>query len=311
MATLDIFSKRQKKLRGDVPDVYIYDTIPKALKVQIVHIWRDALGDEQDYHGNYADVFRTYKFIVDALCREYGVFSLPTEKKEYGNRHYLEELANYLLYQADSDKALDAIELSFRIIDRCTRRYDYLGRSKATELADDAIEELNQRFQEHGVGFQYIDGEIIRIDSQLLHSEVVKPSLGLMRAPEFAGAQAEFLKAHEHYRHGNGKETLVECLKAFESVMKIICQKRGWAHPPNATSKALLDVLFENELIPKFWQQHFTSLRSSLESGIPTARNRLGGHGQGSAVTEVPPALVAYVLHMTASAIVFLCEMAG
>lgn len=132
-----------------------------------------------------------------------------------------------------------------------------------------------------------------------------------MRAPEFAGAQAEFLKAHEHYRHGNDKETLAECLKAFESVMKIICQKRGWAHDANATSKGLLDVLFVNELIPKFWQQHFTSLRSSLESGIPTARNRLGGHGQGSSVTEVPPAIVSYVLHMTASAIVFLCEIAG
>lgn len=311
MGTLDIFSKRQKKLRGDVPDVYTYDRIPQPLKVQIVHIWRDTLGNEQDYRGHYTDVFQAYKFIVNALCREYGELSLPTGKKEYGNRHYLEELTNYLLHQDDSDKALDAIELSFQVIDEATRHQEYLGRYKASKLADDAIEELNQRFQEHGVGFQYLEGEIIRIDSQLIHSEVVKPALGLMHAPEFAGAQAEFLKAHEHYRHGNDKETLAECLKAFESVMKIICQKRGWTHDANATSKGLLDVLFVNELIPKFWQQHFTSLRSSLESGIPTARNRLGGHGQGSSVTEVPPAIVSYVLHMTASAIVFLCEMAG
>ncbi|WNB74275.1 STM4504/CBY_0614 family protein [Methylomonas koyamae] len=311
MATLEIFSKRQKKLCGDVPDIYIYDTIPKPLKVQIVHIWRDTLGDDRDYRGHYTDVFDAYKFVVEALCREYGVFSLPTGIKQYGNRNYLEELINYLLNEDDPEKALDAIELSFQVIDKFSRRYEYLGRSQASELADNSIEELNQRFREHGVGFQYLEGEIIRIDSQLIHSEVVKPALGLLRAPEFVGAQAEFLKAHEHYRHGNNKESLSECLKAFESVMKIICTKRGWSHDPNATSKALLDVIFANGLIPKFWQQHFNSLRSSLETGIPPARNRLGGHGQGSDVIEIPPAIVAYVLHMTASAIVFLCEMAG
>jgi hypothetical protein len=49
-------------------------------------------------------------------------------------------------------------------------------------------------------------------------------------------------------------------------------------------------------------------LRSTLEAGVPTARSRLGGHGQGTQVTEVPQYLVAYVLHLTASAVVFLAE---
>ena len=228
MATLDIFSKRQKKLRGDVPDVYTYDTIPQPLKVQIIHIWRDTLGNEQEYRGHYTNVFNVYKFIVDALCREYGLFSLPPEKNKHDNRNYIKELFDYLIYQNDSDKALDSIELSFRIIDKDTRDYNYLDRYKASNLADSAIEELNQRFQEHGIGFQYIEGKIIRIDSQLIHSEVVKPALGLLRGSDYAGAQAEFLKAHEHYRYGNNKEVLAECLKALESVMKVICKKRHW-----------------------------------------------------------------------------------
>lgn len=308
MGIFDIFSKRQKQLRGEVPDVYTYDAIPQPLKVQVVHIWRDTLGNENQYHDHYLGTQRAYQFIVDTLCREYGLFSLPTAKKEYGDRNYLSELANYLLQQDDPEKVLDAVELSFRCIDRLTRDFDYLRRQNASKQADEAVEELNERFREHGVGYQFSDGEIIRIDSQLIHSEVVKPALGLLRGPEYAGAQAEFLKAHEHYRHGNDKEALAECLKAFESVMKVICGKRGWTHDPHATSKALLQVLFDNELIPKFWEQHFSALRSSLESGVPTARNRLGGHGQGSTVTQVPPYLVAYVLHLTASAILFLCE---
>jgi hypothetical protein len=158
------------------------------------------------------------------------------------------------------------------------------------------------------VGYQFVDGEIIRVDSEIIHAEVVKPALSLLRAREYSGAQAEFLKAHEHYRHGNTKEALAECLKAFESVMKVICHKRKWSHDPQATSKALLKVLFDNGLIPQFWEQHFSALRSTLESGVPTARNRLGGHGQGGQVVQVPPFLAAYVLHLTASAIVFLCE---
>lgn len=39
----DLFSKRQKKLKGDVPDVYVYDNIPNALRVQIINIWYDSL----------------------------------------------------------------------------------------------------------------------------------------------------------------------------------------------------------------------------------------------------------------------------
>jgi hypothetical protein len=142
----------------------------------------------------------------------------------------------------------------------------------------------------------------------LLHAEVVKPALALLRTKEYVGAQEEFLKAYEHYRHGRTKEALAECLKALESVMKAICAKRRWKHDPSATSKHLIQLLFDKGLIPSFWQQHFAALRSTLESGVPTARNKLGGHGQGTEIREVPMHLVAYVLHLTAAAIVFLVE---
>ena len=240
------------------------------------------------------------------LCKEYGVFVLPGTRGH--QRNYLKELADYLLQEQDAEKAADAVELSFRVIDKLTRNYEYLKRGNASEFADDAIEELNARFREHGVGYAFDNGEIIRVDSQLLHAEAVKPALALLREPEYAGAQDEFLKAHEHYRHGRTKEALTECLKALESVMKAICAKRKWTHDPHAAAKALLDVLFAKELIPSFWSSHFSGLRSTLEAGVPTGRNRLGGHGQGTEVVTVPEYLVSYVLHMTASAIVFLVE---
>ena len=88
--------------------------------------------------------------------------------------------------------------------------------------------------------------------------------------------------------------------------MKSICAKRKWASDPTATAKALLQTLFDNGLIQPFWNAHFSALRATLEAGVPTARNKPGGHGQGPAVVKVPDFLVGYVLHLTASAILFL-----
>jgi len=308
VAIFDLFSKRQKALRGEVPDVYTYEDLPNPLRVQIVHIWRDALGSENDYYDQYGcgpNVKSAYKFIVDTLCREYGLFQLPSAEK-YQDRMYLKELANYLLQVEDVEKQLDVVELSFRYIDRVTRNYDYLRKPHPDKRVDEAISELNARLKEHGIGFQFIEGEIVRVDSDLIHSEAVKPALRLLNEKNYKGAQQEFLSAYEHYRHGKHKEALNDCLKSFESTMKSICDKRKWAYQQNATAKTLIQVCFDNDLIPAFWQQHLSSLRSMLESGIPTGRNKLSGHGQGATPVLVPDYLVAYMLHMTASTLVFL-----
>jgi hypothetical protein len=101
---------------------------------------------------------------------------------------------------------------------------------------------LNTRFKEHGVGFQFTDREIVRVDSKLIHAEVVIPALIVLRAPEFSNAQSEFLSAFEHYRHGRHAEALVDCYKCFESTMKVICDKRKWPHGPNASAAELVKV---------------------------------------------------------------------
>ena len=307
MPIIDLFSKRQKRLRGEVPDVYVYNDLPDPLRVKIVHIWMDVLGN-RDQARTRRRVGKTYEFIVQSLCHEYGVFILPGAKQHYRSREPIEDLFHFFMKERDIERAIDAIQLSFQAIYKFTRDIDYLGRRNPSEKADSAVDELNDRFKEHGVGYQCINRQIIRIDSELIHSEIVKPALKLLAQPHYAGAQEEFLKAHEHYRKGNAKEALSECLKAFESVMKTICDKRGWQYGSNATARPLIQACFDNELIPPFWESHYSSLRSLLESGVPTGRNKLSGHGQGTSLTTVSDHVVAYMLHMTASAIVFLAE---
>ena len=294
-----------------MPDVFAYDSIPYPLRVQVVHLLEKTLGDNEAYHDRYGSpqVATLYSVLVQALRHEYGVFQLPGSKPyEIERGGARTELLGFLLNVEDAERALDVIELCFRAIDRTTRDSRYLGKDGADGRATAAIAELNVRFKQHGIGFQFVERELIRVDSQYLHAEAVLPALELLHDAQYAGAEQEFLKAHEHYRHGREKEALSECLKALESTMRTIADKRGWIYPSNATSSALIQLCIDNDLIPSFWLAHFTALRSTLESGVPTGRNRLGGHGQGSTIVEVPPHIVGYVLHLAAAGIVFLVE---
>lgn len=302
MAIADIYSKRQKKNRGEAPDVYQYDHLPEPLRVQIIHIFFEMFGRSEDWTNPNA-----WKYICETLCREYGVFVLPGTTRHIG-RDYHEELTRFIISRQDIEQVLDAVEIGGRIIDSLCRDYKFKNDYHANENATNALNELNSRFKEHAVGYQFEQGELIRTDSMLLHSEVIKPALNLLNRDGYDGPQDEFLKAYEHYRHGNNKEALNECLKSFESMMKAICTKRGWPVTGQETASNLIKTCLEHELIPSFWQTQFTSLRSLLESGIPTARNKLGGHGQGAETTAVPSHLVSYMLHMTGACIVFLSE---
>jgi hypothetical protein len=304
---MELYSQRQQMLRGNLHDVFTYDKLPGTLRVQIIHIWNDALGNANEYHNGSLQVGNAFEFLVEKLCREYGLLELPGADRTY-ETNYRDELHNFLQHEADVERCLDAVELSFSLINTHTRSYEYAQRQGGIKRADSAIAELNQRFKSKGVGYQFVDGKIVRVDSDLVHAEVIVPALRLLSDIAYSGAQEEYLKAHEHYRHGRSKEALNECLKSFESMMKIICTKRGWGCSPNATAKTLIQTCLDHDLIPKFWQEHYTSLRCLLESSVPTGRNKLAGHGQGDTPTTVPDHVVAYMLHMTAASLVFLAE---
>jgi hypothetical protein len=130
----------------------------------------------------------------------------------------------------------------------------------------------------------------------------------LLREPHLAGANEEFLNAHQHFRHGRYPECINDCLKAFESTMKAICQKRGWSYDQNDTAKILMTICERNGLFPAFMQSSLSGLRSVLES-VPTVRNKLSGHGRGVQPPQVTPEVAAFVLHSTGANILFLASL--
>jgi hypothetical protein len=309
MGIFETYSKRKKRLeRAGQQDVYQYDELPPAFRVQVIHIWTTAVGN---YYrpsgfstGHPSPANELWEYIFSTICRELGVFTL-------GEAHADQDVqCRKFMMTADTDGALDMIELSFRVIDRGARQFQpwQIDHAQITQTPDDAIEELNHRFREHGIGYQYVEGELIRIDSQFIHAEAVKPALSLLHQNGFDGPADEFIRAFEHYRHGRLKESVAEALKSFESTMKAVCKARKWDHPPNATAKPLMDTLFKNGLIPAELESHFAGLRAALESGLPTISNRTSRHGQGADPVTIPPHLAAYALHLAASNIVLIVQ---
>jgi hypothetical protein len=295
MTIFDIYSKRQQRTAGNPIDVFEYDKIPFELRTQIIHILRDVIGPTPSEHGAY----RIYNSIHDALAREYG-----TERLGDGQLKG-DMLFNFVRNVSNAPPVLDTIEIAFAIV---AEVYGNPHRRVLVMSVTEAAKELNQRFLEAGVGYQYENGQMMRVDSQFLHAEVVKPALVLLSDSRYHGSQEEFLKAHKDYREGDYKGCLTECLKAFESTLKTICEIRKWSYSKTDTARTLIDVCLKNNLIPSMLQAQLNALQTVLESGVPTLRNRMSGHGQGAVSTTVPPHVAAYALQLAATNIVLLAS---
>src|SRR5690606_15408944 len=81
-------------------------------------------------------------------------------------------------------------------------------RWQVTTPGQEAIDEINYRLRQAGVGYQLEDQRLIRVDSQYVHAEVVKPALALLSGQDFEGPRQEFLAAHQHYRAGEHRQAV-------------------------------------------------------------------------------------------------------
>ena len=313
MLVYEPFAKRQAESAGK-PAIYHYDILPGTFREQVAQILKGAIGDPTDSihwaaRGRplpTAEVINCrWIGIHDTLAREMGVPRLVDAVSP------MESCLRFVREHEQIYWVLSLIEIAFVVIEQMRTYNDPTQSFAPRQPPDDAIAELNYRFLEHSIGYQYQAGQIIRLDSLYLHHEAVEPAIDLLHAPDFNGALQEFMEAHRHYREQRYKEAIASSCSAFESTMKTICDLRGWSYDSKrGATSALIDVLFNNDLVPSKMKSHFTALRATLESGLPTVRNQPGhgAHGQGTTPIEVPDYLAAYCLNLAATNIVFLIE---
>ncbi len=217
-------------------------------------------------------------------------------------------------FSCTDEQALDFIEACFSLNMSCGGQV--------------TIDEINAVLREEGIGYElskYLgpgltSGEIrigqpipedqlprvIRVDSQAIHAEVVAPALGLLSNPIFGVANTEMLKAHGDHRAGQDEDAITACCSAFESVLKTICDQKGWTFDADKdTCATLVDTCYKEGLFASFYLELFKR--------VGTIRNKLGdAHGRGpTPLHDVEAAHAEHMLYMVSTHIILLCKLAG
>jgi hypothetical protein len=300
----DFLTKRKAAEQGKIPAPQT-EQLPMPFRRQVERILVQTIGEQRGF--SYNDFGfppnQAWHTIHVEIAQEHGLPYLG--KQRSGPMHGCLE---YLL-NADTDEALDLIGVALQYIERYIETYGrpYQFIAETSQTPAEAIREFNERCRQHGVGYQYESGRLIPSSSAYIHSQIVQPALVLVARKEFSGAQAEFLRAHEHLRAGEHEAAIVAAARAFESAMKTICALKKWKYPAESQVKQLVPILFDNGLVPPYMQDHFNNLKAILIS-VATPRNKDAAHGREYKPVDPPHELAEFAIHLTGVAIVFLVE---
>jgi len=143
--------------------------------------------------------------------------------------------------------------------------------------------------------------KVIRKEDQILHNTAIEPTLNLLAQSGFASANSEFRGALEDYRKQDYADCLTKCASAFESVMKVICDRKSWPYQQSDPASTLLKTILDNSGIPTF----FTGPLSI----VATLRNRFSSsHGAGTQTRSISQGFAKFTINSTASSILLLAD---
>ena len=299
-----LFSQRKREEENGVSDVYIYNKFSKEFRNQYFHIIKSVFNSNgDDIYYTYDGIINLWKIASESFAREKGFKCLYDSTHFYSNN--VSAYEKYVDESSDED-FLDLMDYTYTVIISNKDTRTIVGRAKI----DDAIEELNYRFKQHSLGYEFINGNLIEKTNEQIHKAIIKPALHLLSNKSFQGAEEEYFQAFDFFKEGKNKEAILNAIKAFESVLKTICEKMKYPYDKDKDgAKQLLQHLSENNFYPNYLESHLTGIRLTLESGAPALRNKKAGHGQGSEVVSVSDEYVEYALNLVATNIVFLVKL--
>lgn len=218
------------------------------------------------------------------------------------------EITSFLLGRSD-EHFLDFIELIFQS-DSIWQALD--PRTGNRVKVDELIDNINSFLEVDDLPY-YLTGftathsrieaypQIIRRDSAVLHETAIEPVLAFLSQPGFTSANEEFLDALSDFRGGDYRDCIVKCGSSLESVMKIVCDRKGWPYNQTDTSSVLLKTVLQHSSLDSYFEQPIML--------IATIRNRQSkAHGAGIQQKTVPKHVAHYVINATASAIILLID---
>ena len=217
---MNLYSNRIKAEKAIKNDVYVYDCFSEELKIQIFFILKNLLEIEFNYYPINMDSKQLWVLTYEAVSREWGNKFLDSN-----SLNFIDRFESYIVSNDNYEHVLDLIEcvigIRISILSNVNPFYEF----KNDKILIELIKELNTRFLYASAGYQYENGEIIRIDHQYVHKEIVKPALEIIHNKAFEKVNEEYSNAHKHYRNQYIKDCIVACNRAFESLLKSICNE--------------------------------------------------------------------------------------
>jgi len=269
-----------------------------------MHVLSDLVGGRY-YWASSEEMFPNWLWqkVQSVAQRELGVWD------EMGDNDQSFEWAQQIVLDGSIEDVFDVIELVMQMYsneDWANNESKTLRACRASASVYDATNEINARFLEHGIGYSVVEHRVLRADGHFIYDELVEPTVQLLHEERFSGASEEFLKAHEHCRHGRHRDAISMACSSFESTMKTIHSERGWKSPSPSNASNLIKSLKDNGLIGAPQESYLNTLVSLITSGLPALGNSQARHGQGTAPIVIPEHLANYALNLAAANILFL-----
>ena len=236
----------------------------------------------------------------------------PVLSHEHPSTHF-QDIEEFL-HTCSDDNFLDFVEFVFQTQTARPADFnasDYVSPADINTLFD--ISELPYQVTEYIFHTNRRNGgfsrhlvakpKVIVRDSEVLHQTAIEPTLELFRdQQQWQSPNEEFGKALQHYRKNEFGDCVVMCGSSLESVMKIICRKKGWANKPDSLDAGkLLDAIVSNSNLDPYYKK-------LLELTHVIRNTKSPAHGAGTQSRVVPQHIALFVLNMTASTILLLAE---
>ena len=264
-----------------------------------------------------AQVGRGHEFWVEVHARLqmlYGEYAISRRRVNSP----LEDLKGFL-NECSTERFFDFVEQSFRVE---ALRYLVHEENRLVEGINEVLRfssvpyqltRMVKRVEQNDTESYGIDGPgtytvtitaypmFIGTNEEITHEQGVWPALAVLEAPHFEAANGELRTALEKYKNNEFEECLTRCGSCFESVLKILCTRKGWNPKKGSTIRPLLGEVVKKSEIPSFLEQPLIS--------IATIRNRLSSaHGGGSQKRIATRSIAQYTITSTCAAIVLLTE---
>jgi len=312
----DLFHRRMKSLKGEIPDYYNYD-LDNKIRHKIIGTILDChfcINAEPAFRRPGYDEFNDF---VVSLERTFG--------RNISVKYDVIDKIQDFMFHCSVDKFLSAIEilvtLKFNNMHRVYYRdhiENYTYKESNKETLSSLINTINEIFKIEKVGYEIIPAGldklpfiVVPFNSKYLYLETTKKPMSLMHNEDFKGALNEFEEALDEYRKGEYKDAILKATKSYESTLKTILDLKlpspSYSNSDNIPK--LVDKIKDDaEIIDPNLQTVFDSFWSVIKNGPPNIRNLVGAHGQGLDIKKVEKSYADFVLRLSGTYIVFLIE---